>query len=94
MAAPVGNKNAVKSKPWADAIRRAIARHDSSLADDKKFLNVLADQLIKDCLNGEKAAIDELTNRLDGKAPQSVTVGGDDENPIQQVTKIELVPML
>ena len=90
MAAPLGNKNATKSKPWSDAIRRAIARYDAKRDEDAKFLNVLADQLLIDCINGEKSALDELTNRLDGKAAQSVTVGGDEENPIHAVTKIVL----
>ena len=90
MAAPLGNKNASKSKPWSDAIRRAIARYDAKRDEDAKFLNVLADQLLIDCINGEKSALDELTNRLDGKAAQSVTVGGDEDNPIHTVNKIIL----
>lgn len=85
--APQGNQNAKKSKPWGDAIRRAIARYDSIAQEDGKFLNALADQLLKDCLNGEKPAIDELTNRLDGKYPQPIS--GDDENPLTIIQKIE-----
>ena len=90
MAAPLGNKNASKSKPWSDAIRRAIARYDAKRDEDAKFLNVLADQLLIDCINREKSALEELTNRLDGKAAQSVTVGGDEDNPIHTVNKIIL----
>ena len=89
--APQGNKNAGKSKPWADAIRRAIARHDAKEKDEgAKFLNKLADQLLIDCLNGEKSAMDELTNRLDGKPAQAI-VGDDDFDPVRMFQRIENV---
>ena len=91
MAAPIGNNNASKSKPWADAIRRAIARHDANAPEDLHFLNKLADQLLVDCLNKEKDARDELTNRLDGKVAQSVTVAGDDEKPMVHKVVWEVV---
>lgn len=80
MGAPLGNKNGVKAKPWGDAIRRAIARHDRDKPEDEQFLNQLANQLLKNCLNGEKNAIDELTNRLDGKHVQPATLGNDPES--------------
>lgn len=89
--APKGNKNAVKSKPWTDAIRRAIARRDAKEGCDGATLNKLADQLLEDCLNRDKFALDELTNRLDGKHPLPIV--GDDERPPVQIGRIELVPM-
>lgn len=77
MAAPLGNKNAGKSKPWTDAIRRAIARKDAELGNEGAYLNKLANQLLEDCLNsdGREARI-ELTNRLDGKYAQSLDLSG------------------
>lgn len=83
MAAPLGNTNAAKSKPWTDAIRRAIARYDSDKQEDAKFLNRLADQLLVDCLNNERDAKEELTNRLDGKVPQGTILSGDPDAPLQ-----------
>lgn len=78
MAAPLGNKNAGKSKPWTDAIRRAIARRDAETGIDGAFLNTLADQLLADCLNSDgKEARTELTNRLDGKHVQPTELSGD-----------------
>lgn len=82
MAAPVGNTNAVKSKPWTDAIRRAIARYDASKKTDGAFLNSLADQLIIDCLNQDRDALIELTTRLDGKPAQSAEISGPDGGAI------------
>lgn len=85
--APKGNNNAVKSKPWTDAIRKEIIQRDIDKPDDAKFLRLLAKQLLEDCLNGDKAARDELSNRLDGRYPQPIV--GDDELPPVQVQAIE-----
>lgn len=87
--APIGNQNGKKSKPWGDAIRRAIARYDQDKPEDAKYLNTLANQLLADCLNGDKAAREELTNRLDGKVAQSLTLSGDEDNPLNMYHCIE-----
>lgn len=81
MGAPIGNKNAGKSKPWSDAIRRAIARHDAKNGDGH-FWNAISDQLVIDCLKNEKMAIDELTQRLEGKVAQTTVLAGDEDNPV------------
>lgn len=83
MAAPEGNKNFVKNKPWADAIARALARRAKG---KENGLNLVADQLITAALNGDQWAIKEIGDRTDGKAAQSVTVGGDKDQPL--ITKI------
>lgn len=71
MAAPEGNKNFVKNKPWADAIARALARR----AEGKENgLNLVADQLVTAALNGDQWAIKEIGDRTDGKAAQSVAI--------------------
>jgi len=73
MGAPVGNSNATKAKPWADAIKRALARREQtgSGAD----LNALADKLLDSAAEGDLTALKELGDRLDGKPAQSI--GGD-----------------
>lgn len=78
--APKGNKNAAKSKPWQDAINRALARYGNG--DKDGGLNRLADELIKKCEEGDLSALKELGDRIEGKAAQSVTLSGDDENPL------------
>jgi len=71
VAAPEGNKNFVKNKPWADAIARALARR----AEGKENgLNLVADQLVTAALNGDQWAIKEIGDRTDGKAAQSVAI--------------------
>ena len=83
MPAPEGNKNNTKNKPWADALRRAMARYGDG---KKNALNLIAEQTVELAVNGEMWAIKEIGDRTDGKAAQSVTVGGDPDAPM--VTKI------
>lgn len=87
MAAPVGNQNAVKAKPWAAALTRALERR--SLVEQKAGLDQLADKLIDSCLEGNLGALQELGNRLDGKPAQALTVSGDEDNPLRMVQRIE-----
>lgn len=78
MAAPLGNKNNTKNKPWAEAIARALARKAKGKRDG---INLVADQLVASALNGDQWAIKEIGDRIDGKAAQAVTVGGDESKP-------------
>ena len=79
MAAPLGNNNNVKNKPWADAINRALARFGDGKAN---ALNTIADQLVAAAVNGDKWAIEEIGNRVDGKPKQQVENTGADGGPL------------
>lgn len=68
--APEGNKNAIKNRPWAEAINRAL------LAEDGKKLRALADKIIDKALEGDVSALKEIGDRVDGKAAQAI-VGAD-----------------
>lgn len=93
MAAPKGNQNAARKKPWAEMLRKAIAHRDAGKPENEQFLYKLANQVLDDCLNEEpsvsRPARDELWNRLDGKFVQAIA--GDDENPLTMITRIERV---
>ena len=80
-----GNQNAVKNRPWQDAINRALARFGEGSYDGG--LNALADELIKKCVDGDMTAIKELGDRLEGKAPQALIHQGDEERPIETITR-------
>lgn len=80
--APIGNKNATKNRPWAEAINRAL------LAEDGKKLRALAEKLIEKALEGDVAALKEIGDRADGKPAQALT--GADGGAIQ-FEKIERV---
>ena len=90
MGAPLGNQNGKKAKRWEGAIARALAR----VAEGKGVeagLDPLADKLIQAAQAGEQWALKELGDRLDGKAAQSLTVGGDEEAPLRVKGIVELI---
>jgi hypothetical protein len=79
--APKGNTNAAKAKVWNAAINRALERRKP--ANERiKAIDELADKLLEECAIGSLPALQELGNRLDGRPAQSVTVGGDADNPL------------
>jgi hypothetical protein len=75
--APIGNRNASKSKLWEESIRRAV------LADDGKRLRSIAEKLLDLAAEGDIAAMKEIGDRLDGKAVQGVA--GLDGGPVEMV---------
>jgi hypothetical protein len=68
MAFKLGNTLAAKGRLFDNALRRAIAQ------DDGKRLRDAAEKLLDLAAAGEPWAINTLADRLDGKAPQSITV--------------------
>jgi hypothetical protein len=70
----IGNNNATKSKPFAEAIERALKLR--SKTDQADALLKVAEALINQAQAGDLAAIKELADRTDGKASQSVAVTG------------------
>lgn len=71
-----GNKHAAKNKVFDAALRRAIAQ------DEGLKVREAADKLLSSAAEGQPWALSMLADRLDGKAAQSVTISGDDENPL------------
>lgn len=86
MGAPLGNNNAAKeNRRWSEALTRAIAQ------DDGKRLRDAAEKLLDKAANGEPWAVKELADRLDGKAPQGVTLSGDPDRPLHTSMEVKLV---
>lgn len=83
MAAPLGNQNAAKAKVWRSAIDRALERRTQSRTDGIKEIDALADKLLDAVASGDLPALKEFGDRMDGKAAQSVTVGGDEDSPLR-----------
>jgi hypothetical protein len=74
--APEGNQNAAKSKRlFNSALKRALTQ-------DPKRIESVVEKLISLAELGEAWAVKELIDRVDGKAPQPVVGGDDDDNPI------------
>lgn len=77
MAAPKGNKNAAKGREWADAIRWALGKYESSAVDRGQALRKIAERCIEQALEGDKDARREIGDRLDGKPAQAVELSGE-----------------
>jgi hypothetical protein len=89
MGAPLGNRNAAKAKIWHAAIVRALERRKPA---DERILAIdeLADKLLELVACGDLGALKEFGDRLDGKPAQSVTVAGDEENPVRTINEVLL----
>ena len=79
--APLGSKNAAKSRLFYDALRKQLVQNPEKL--DK-----VTDVLITAATNGEAWAVKELIDRMDGKAIQAQEITGADGAPL--LTGIEV----
>ena len=84
MGAPVGNVNALKNKPFADALARAIAQ------DDGVRLRAIAEKLLNMAADGDLGAMKELFDRTDGKS--TMILAGPDGGNIPLGLTVEYVP--
>lgn len=82
MAAEIGNDYAAKGRRVEKLIERALKQ------EDDKRLREGVEKLLDAVSEGERWALEFVTDRLDGKARQSVDVGGQSDNPL--VTEIVL----
>ena len=80
--APKGNNNAVKGKVARAALEKALERRGSPI-DRYNAVVAIWDKLIEDAMDGDKQAAAMIIDRLDGKAAQSVEIGGEDGQPIR-----------
>jgi pullulanase/glycogen debranching enzyme len=89
--APLGNKNASKSKDWTNALRWVAENYESDTRNITRgqALREMAKVCFEQALAGDKDARAEIGNRLDGKPMQPI--GGDDEAPPIRVSRVELV---
>jgi hypothetical protein len=86
--APVGNQNASRAKKWREAIMRALARKSGTV---ELGLDAAADKLATLAIDdGDKWALEEIGNRLDGRPAQAL-IGGDDDDPPLKFQKVERV---
>jgi hypothetical protein len=100
--APLGNNNAVKNKPYYDALRRVLAQIEIKDSEGNvivpagEALRVIAEQAVRDAVLGAADTRDkarrDIADRTDGKPKQQIEASGPDGGAI--VTKIvrEVVP--
>lgn len=77
-----------KEKSFANMLKIAISEASES---GNTRLRDVADALVREAISGNIQAIKEVADRIDGKVPQGVVGGDDDDNPISVVNKIVLV---
>lgn len=71
-----GNKAAAKGRRVEKLIERAL------LQEDDKRLREGVEKLLDAVSEGERWALEFVTDRLDGKPRQAVDVGGQADNPL------------
>lgn len=79
-----GNQNARKGRVWRDAINRALKKRER---EQRKALDDLAEELLKQAEAGDLMALKELADRVEGRPEQPVKHSGDDDEPIKHVFK-------
>lgn len=83
-----GNNEGAKSrkaKPFRDALNLEIA----AAGEDQKAMRRVAAALLNQAYDGDMQAIKEIADRMDGKVPQAVVGGDDDDNPIKVLQVVE-----
>ena len=75
MAAPKGNQNAAKA--------RIMSKHLQARIEERELWPKIMDALLEKALGGDVSAIKEVFDRIDGKAPQDINLGGQDDNPVK-----------
>jgi hypothetical protein len=76
-----------RDKPFRDALRMQLA----AAGEDHKALRMIADRMISQAYAGDMQAIKEIADRIDGKVPQGVVGGDEDDNPVNVLHRIERV---
>lgn len=85
MAAPVGNQNATKQKRlFSDCLKRELTQNPDELLK-------IVRQTINAAIQGDSQARALVVERLDGKAPQPVVGGDDEDNPIKLNHTVEYI---
>lgn len=78
-----GNRNPAKGKEWFDALRKQVVQRGT--------LDKMAVAVCEAAEKGELWAVQEVGNRFDGKPAQALELSGPEGDPIETVTRIELV---
>lgn len=79
-----GNPTTSRPKPFADALRKALAEVDPKTKRAKLLL--IASRLTDEALAGNVQAIKEIAERTDGKVP--LPVAGDPETPLRVLIEV------
>lgn len=88
MAAPIGNTYSSKNnRLLTDTLRRV------ALSGDGEKVRKICEEVFTKAEGGDLQAAAFIFDRLEGKPAQSLTLSGDDENPLKTISRIELVAL-
>ncbi len=76
-----------KSKEWAETLRRA-ANRKSNGESNERWLNIIADRVVRAAADGDMQSVKELGDRLDGKPKQVNEHSGPDGASIPHRVKV------
>ncbi len=88
MAAAPGNPYARKSKDWENALRRALDRYETDAVPSGMALAKIAEKVVQRALEGDQKAVEEIANRLDGKAVATTELTADIEARVSGLAPI------
>jgi hypothetical protein len=86
--APVGNNNASIGREGRKALEMALEHYPNVpevIGKTRTLILMWRPIIAKAFEDGDLAAMKEINDRLDGRAAQSILVGGDAENPLSLV---------
>ena len=82
-----GNQLAAKGRKIEKMIERAC------LQEDDKRIRLGVEKLLDMYADGDKWALQFVTEKLDGKAAQTTVLAGDDENPLKLIHQVQLIAL-
>ncbi len=88
MAAPKGNTNSATGKEGRRALELALEHYPEVpevIGRVRTLIRMWHPIIAKAFEEGDLAAMKEINDRLDGRPAQSISVGGDAENPLSLV---------
>lgn len=59
-------------RPWTQSLQRALVQYKGDGVKRGAALRKIADKVVAQALDGDRAAIEEIANRLDGRPAQTV----------------------
>lgn len=86
--APIGNNNASIGREGRKALEMALEYYPEIpevIGKTRTLIRMWQPIIRKAFEEGDLAAMKEINDRLDGRAAQSILVGGDAENPLSLV---------
>lgn len=95
--APKGNQNSAKGREATKALFQALAvasgqKEPEDVLTRYQVLVEMWNKQIISALEGDKASLQMIVERTDGKPKQAIVGGDDDDQPIR-ISRIELVAL-